>query len=279
MPTGRSLHIGLNSVDPHAYSGWSGPLIACENDAASMSSICAQAGFQPRTLLTAAATRAAVLNELQQAAALMAAGDTLVISYSGHGGQLPDLNGDESDSLDETWCLYDGQLLDDELQACWARFPAGARIVVFSDSCHSGTVIKMLLMNGRLRSMGLTPEAADAVSAARTVDPLLLNKVYFEHRAFYDGLLRKPAPPPEPACSVILVSGCQDNQLSMDGPFNGAFTGVLMAVWANGAFRGSYKELTAAVRKRLPPSQSPQYMVTGVRDGRFISGQALSIQG
>jgi hypothetical protein len=45
--------------------------------------------------------------------------------------------------MDETWCLYDGQLLDDELHGAWEKFQAGVRILVFSDSCHSGTVLKM----------------------------------------------------------------------------------------------------------------------------------------
>src|SRR5882724_9942309 len=33
MPTGASLHIGLNAVDPKNYSGWDGQLTACEFDA------------------------------------------------------------------------------------------------------------------------------------------------------------------------------------------------------------------------------------------------------
>ncbi|MEO8121416.1 MAG: hypothetical protein ABI606_19085 [Rhodoferax sp.] len=33
---GLALHIGLNSVSDAAYSGWSGPLAACEFDANNM---------------------------------------------------------------------------------------------------------------------------------------------------------------------------------------------------------------------------------------------------
>ena len=40
MPQGRSLHIALNRVDPAAYGGWSGDLMACEADAADMRAIC-----------------------------------------------------------------------------------------------------------------------------------------------------------------------------------------------------------------------------------------------
>ena len=65
-----------------------------------------------------------------------------MLSYSGHGGQLPDLNDDEPDQEDETWCLYDGQVVDDELNELYSQFRQGVRILVFSDSCHSGSVAK-----------------------------------------------------------------------------------------------------------------------------------------
>ena len=68
------------------------------------------------------------------------------LTYSGHGGQVPDVNGDEDDKKDETWCLYDGQLIDDELYYELSRFAAGVRILVLSDSCHSGTVTRAALM-------------------------------------------------------------------------------------------------------------------------------------
>ena len=39
---------------------------------------------------------------------------------------------------------------------------------------------------------------------------------------------------------MILISGCQDNQTSMDGDHNGAFTEQLLNVWNHGAFKGNY---------------------------------------
>ena len=67
------------------------------------------------------------------------------MSYSGHGGQIQDENADEADGLDETWVLYDRQVIDDELYQRWASFAEGVRIVVLSDSCHSGSVVKAQL--------------------------------------------------------------------------------------------------------------------------------------
>jgi hypothetical protein len=142
---GFALAIGLNGVDPVHYAGWSGELSGCEPDALDMKKIASDQGFSVETLLTAQATRDAVINKLKDLSGKLKSGDLLVVSYSGHGGQIPDQNGDETvDGLDETWCLYDGELLDDELYGAWANFPAGVRILVFSDSCHSGTVLKMI---------------------------------------------------------------------------------------------------------------------------------------
>ena len=141
--TGYAIAIGLNSVDPAHYGGWSGELSGCEPDARDMQTIAQSQGLNVEILLTAEATCEKVLGKLDDLANQLKPGDLLVVSYSGHGGQAPDYNGDEADGLDETWCLYDGQLLDDELYGAWMKFQPGVRILTFSDSCHSGTVLRM----------------------------------------------------------------------------------------------------------------------------------------
>ena len=110
-----SLHIGLNAVSGAAYAGWTGPLVACEFDAHDMAAIARQRGMKASVLLTKKATRAATLSGLRAAARALRPGDLFFLSYSGHGGQVPDVTGDEADRKDETWCLHDGQLIDDEL--------------------------------------------------------------------------------------------------------------------------------------------------------------------
>ena len=89
MAKGMSLSIGLNAVDPKHYGDWSGELNACEADAAEMSALAKSQGFRPTVLLTRRATRARVQAELGKAARQLAAGDIFMLSYSGHGGQLP----------------------------------------------------------------------------------------------------------------------------------------------------------------------------------------------
>ena len=136
MPKGLSIHLGLNAVDPKGYGGWDGQLRACEADARDMAKIAKDRGYAGSTLLlTGAATAAAFIKAMEDAASKLASGDILFLSYSGHGGQVPDRDGDdEVDGLDETWCLFDRQLIDDELYGLFGKFTKGVRIVLLSDS-------------------------------------------------------------------------------------------------------------------------------------------------
>src|SRR3954451_11741336 len=109
---GISLHIGLNSVDPRHYQGWDGQLQACEFDAEDMSKLADGQGFKATTLMTKAATAQAVTAAIAEAATQLDDRDTFLLTYSGHGGQVPDTNGDEPDRMDETWVLHDRQLVD-----------------------------------------------------------------------------------------------------------------------------------------------------------------------
>src|SRR6185436_6155677 len=115
MAKGVSVHIGINEVDPAHYGGWTGALNACEADAEDLQTVATSQGFATTMLCTSEATRAAVIAAIKSAAGATVAGDLFFLSYAGHGGQVPDLNGDEQDLQDETWCLFDGQLINDEL--------------------------------------------------------------------------------------------------------------------------------------------------------------------
>jgi hypothetical protein len=288
-PTGWSLHIGLNAVSPAAYAGWSGDLAACEFDAEDMTAIAASRGLKATTLLTKAGTRKNVLAAMRKAAKALKAGDFFFLSYSGHGGQVPDTNADEPDRQDETWCLFDGQLLDDELYYELSRFAVGVRILVLSDSCHSGTVTRA----------GPTL-AVPAGTRARLMPPSVASRVYGQNQAFYDNLqadLAKAAgglADPDAAIAqvvvsqrrigivkqfkpaVILISGCQDNQVALDGAHNGAFTEQLLAVWNHGRFAGSYASLHQRVRARLPPTQSPNLFTLGPA-AAFLAQDAFTL--
>jgi hypothetical protein len=290
MTKGLSLHVGLNAVDPQAYAGWAGPLNACEADAADMRLIAESRGFAPVVLLTAQATRAAVLDAIAVAARALVKGDIFLLTMSSHGGQVPDLSGDEDDGYDETWCLFDGQLIDDELSLALAGFSQGVRVIVVSDSCHSGTVVRTAAMravygdllqvqaslSARAISGGGTvsdPVAASAGAVPRVMPGDVMRRVYLARKDFYDAIgerkeLKDVAN--RVNASVILLSGCQDNQLSMDGAFNGAFTGRLKKVWNGGRYPHGYDRFVADIRAAMEdPAQSPGIFRMGPDDRAF----------
>lgn len=278
MAKGLALTMGLNLVDPKHYGGWSGELNACEADAEDMASIAKSKRFEVKTLLTKAATRTQVTRSILNAAKKLKSGDIFMLSYSGHGGQLPDLNNDEPDAQDETWCLYDGELVDDELYALFGRFARGVRILVFSDSCHSGTIVKIAYYQGTaaVRSSGIGSQAV----RYRFMPPDVALRTYRNNRKFYDKLLKNIKLRDAKAAvkaSVLLISGCQDNQLSQDGDFNGLFTAQLLRVWKNGTFKGNYKGFHKAILRRMPPDQTPNYFWAGQQDVTFETQRPFTI--
>ena len=57
----------------------------------------------------------------------------------------------------------------------------------------------------------------------------------------------------EVGASVLLISGCQDNQLSSDGDFNGLFTAqMLQVLWRDEAFKGNYWRFHRNFVRRMP---------------------------
>ena len=63
--------------------------------------------------------------------------------------------------------------------------------------------------------------------------------------------------------AVILISGCQDNQLSQDGDFNGLFTANLLRVWKEGRVQGNYRTFHGAIVRNMPPDQTPKLFTIG----------------
>lgn len=290
-PRALSLHLGLNAVSGAAYEGWTGPLSACEFDANDMAALAKGQGMKPTVLLTKKATRAALLAGMRAAAKSLKSGDLFFLTYSGHGGQVPDANKDEPDRKDETWCLYDGQLIDDELYLELSRFAAGVRILVLSDSCHSGSVTR-----------DRTPPPPPPGTRAKLMPEAVGQRVYAANKAFYDKLqaaVAKEAKVVDPDAAlaqvavtggaatatalvgafkpaVLLISGCQDNQTSLDGEHNGLFTEKLLRVWNHGKFSGSYASFHARIKAAMPANQSPNLFALGPAAG-FLKQQPFSV--
>jgi hypothetical protein len=132
--------------------------------------------------------------------------------------------------------------------------------------------------------------------------PAVAIRTYREHQAFYnklqhdvakaagkaaaadpDSVLAQLAVSPRLTAiakkfnaSVVLISGCQDNQTSMDGEHNGAFTEQLLKVWNHATYKGTYAKFHAAVKAGLPASQTPNLFTLGAA-ARFLRQQPFSV--
>jgi hypothetical protein len=220
-------------------------------------------------LLDEKATAEAVTKAIQDAAKQLVKGDLLFLTYSGHGGQVRDTNADETDKgrMDETWVLFNRELVDDELYELWGKFKAGVRIVVLSDSCHSGTVTRVIP-----RSSGRGPRP-------RVMPTEIARKVENAHKALYRAIQNKhrAAEKTKVAASALLISGCMDNQTSMDGEKNGAFTGMLKKVWNGGKFTGNYRKLRDKIVAQMPSTQTPNYFLVGGSNSAFEGQKPFTI--
>lgn len=265
-PKGYSLHIGLNAVDPVHYGGWSGDLRGCENDAKSMESLLRIKGYQTQVLLTKEATSSAFFQRIKDLQRVAVAGDTVCVTNSSHGGQIKDYDGNEADGYDETICLWDRQVIDDELNGLWAGFAKGVRLLFISDSCHSGTVSRALQQPASLfRAVRMMPTNV-ALQVERENAAQYLNV-----KAAARGSASKPI-----KASMLALGACQDNQTASDGAFNGAFTAALLLCQALEP-SDNLGRLIVRVRRELPPTQSPSYTYGGARCEAFEKMPAFAL--
>ncbi len=280
MPQAISIHVGLNEVDPAHYQGWNGKLVACEFDANDMEKLADGRGFETHKLLTEAATAQALTSALEDAATRLDSGDMLLLTYSGHGGQVPDANGDEQDRMDETWVLYDRQMVDDELYSLLGKLKAGVRAAIFSDSCHSGTVARdALSLVGPDRVAASLDGDSSGSPRMKGMPDEVVRSTYDANKEMYDEI-QKSLPAFDKAnigASVILTSGCQDNQTSLDGDKNGLFTQTLLKVWDRGAFNSSYRTFRKRIAREMPPWQSPNLFIVGSPNQAFASQTPFTV--
>jgi hypothetical protein len=93
----------------------------------------------------------------------------LTVFYTGHGINVPDLNGDESDGLDEAMVFDGGKIvIDDRLLEILIKNANGrTRILLLSDCCHSGSIWDI---QSGLRQRGIAGLPANIISIAGSSD-------------------------------------------------------------------------------------------------------------
>lgn len=284
LTKGIALTLGLNSIDPYHYEDY-GNLTSCETDAKDMAQIAQTQGFATKTLLTKNCTRAKVIAEIKNASQTLNAGDIFMLTYSGHGSQIPDMNMDEkgkSYGKDETWCLYDAEIVDDELNNLYSKFSEGVRILIISDSCYSAGVA---LENRTINDGG---EYEIPYRKVKTLGYPSRDIAYHKNKTFYDEIQSNPELKDalkKVKASVLLLAASTELQESLDGDLNcpnSLFTEKLKAVWNNGAYKPKgktkgYRAFINDIKKQMPAYQTPSLVIKGRRNTEFNNQQPFTI--
>jgi subtilisin family serine protease len=272
MPNACSLHIGLNQVDPNHYSGWNGQLFCCENDALFYNEMAEKAGITDRKLLLSSGspgsempTSANLSKYLDHYSKTLKSGDFFLITYSGHGGQIKDLNFDEQDLVDETWCLFDRQYIDDELWEHFNRFEKGVRVLIISDSCHSGTVSKVIDSSKDLEVEGLMTDIFKKMNlVTRNAPRDITFATYQTHKDEYYVPTHKPLVVREDVgATVLLLAACRDEEKASEWDGFGLFTSTIRKTLMNGKDISSYEDWHQKILKQIPAIQTPTLFAYG----------------
>ncbi len=249
-----ALCIGIND-----YPGTDSDLNGCVNDANDWANELKDRGFSVATLLNSKATAAGITSAISDTIAKAVTGDLVTITFSGHGSFIPDTDGDESDGNDECIVPYDyqrGLITDDTLFTLYSARAHGVKLLVLSDSCHSGTVARFMPIS--------TPPTASGKGApqrrVRFLPPATFLKGKQLARLGSMHNFRRSSPPGRYA--GLLISGCQDTEYSYDAWFNGrpngAFTFVALRELRKLKPGATYRQWFDAIRKALPSLQYPQ---------------------
>lgn len=254
-----ALCVGLN------YPGTSAALAGCINDMNDWATLLNARGYEVGFIPEP--SKAELVAALTAMIARARYRDRVVFTFSGHGTWMPDANGDEADGRDEALVCADytrgGLLTDDELHQIFGQARFGVRRLIVSDSCHSGTVSRMVPVQKTFRPPG-------------AFSPLVSRKVRFLPPAEF----LEPGSPryqaavqvqsskatSVPRAGTALLSGCADFEYSYDASFNGRPNGALTRAAIDTLYSGgvddpatiTLKEWHKRIRLRLPSAAYPQ---------------------
>ena len=222
----HALLVGIND-----YPGGN-QLHGCINDIDDMAAYLKQHhGFADADIETVRdkhATTKNILDALDAFVAGLAPGDRALFHYSGHGAQMPTKSDGEIDGLDEVICPVDFDftdahaIRDDDFNRIFSKVPKGVELVWISDSCHSGTLERLIVAPGGIRAKAREipmpehlRERVRAAARKKGKDWFLPKKLTAASKL-----------------NVALISGCRSDQTSadaeIDGRFNGAATYFLL---------------------------------------------------
>ena len=173
--------------------------------------------------------------------------EEVFIHYSGHGTQVRDTTYEqdeqrEENGLDEALVPSDfrrnGLIRDDKINTLFQEFHPDTKVLCVFDCCHSGTMADL-------------PWKYRPTTDHRAYDTREERKEKETEKREIDALeVRSGCPTP---CSVVCLSGCRDDQVSMDAfnvagrqRYSGAMTSNLMKIllWDESQRKGENKSPT-----------------------------------
>ncbi|KAF9565800.1 Ca(2+)-dependent cysteine protease [Mortierella alpina] len=265
----RALLIGIN------YVGHPNPLNGCINDTAVMKRFLLGVGFEEQNIRSLTddqvgtpwmPTRDNIIENLKWLIHDAKKNDSYFLHYSGHGGQVEDLDGDETYGMDN--CIFPldhrekGVIIDDELHNLLVKaLPPGVRLTVVFDCCHSGSALDLPYMyasTGYIRGSSALANLGHELVEGNFDEKALKElqekwkKLQLEEKEFARQVGLKAAD-----ADVIMFSGCKDDEISAD-----------VSITRGGKQTESNGAMTYAFTKciRENPTQSYQEMLNNIRE-------------
>jgi len=217
----KALLVGIN------YEGTSSELKGCVNDVYDLRDmLISKYNYNPdniQLLINTKATRKDILDSFITLLQSANEGDHICFTFSGHGYYTADMSGDEVDGYDELIVTADHQhIVDDEFKHL-IQTHLKEKVTLFSlfDNCHSGTIYDL-----RYQYLDSSIQTKESMTV------------------------------PNPNVSdtqgqVIMLSGCMDNQVSLDARINGKFNGVMTWCFLEALRESNYQDTWETLLQRI----------------------------
>lgn len=185
---------------------------------------------------------------------------TLFLHYSGHGGQIRDVDGNRTTGLDDSIVPVDfeerGQLSSTLLhEHLVTRMAPNCTLFILMDCCHSGSAVELpfvyrsdtdgniSLMDNLRKGAQLVGEASDLIQRGFTFDKVgEARELLAGATSFFRGLKHMGEQDEEEGVQagefagqygserkmVTMISGCRDDQTSADARIQGESTGAMV---------------------------------------------------
>lgn len=222
-------------------------------------------GFSDITTLTNSnATKADIVNAFNSLVNRSRQGDIIYIQFSGHGQLMTDINGDETDGLDEAWIPYDAYLIycakdrgekhlsDDEIAQFLTRLRSkignNGAIAVIVDACHSGDSTRDLCEKDSVVVRGVDEDFIIPGKRTKSSDHI--------------------------SESWLTLSACQDFQINQEYNGVGKLTHILANSWQNYVGKSDqtiYNAIDEAYETRMYKSPVAQNPRLSGQTGRVLS--------